>query len=98
MIQFAHCVRPVSPNGLLARLARLGRCAPRIGRAFAVTWLVSQSSLGAQPAGTAEPILLTNAQQIVALSNNIPADRYKARFTAVVLYVSVPTKACCATS
>ena len=38
------------------------------------------------------PVLLTNAQQIVALSNNIPSGAYEARFQAVVIYVSPPTR------
>jgi PAS domain S-box-containing protein len=54
----------------------------------------AMSSARAQtPAPPATPlVLLTNAQQIAALSNNIPADRYQARFQAVVIYVSPPTR------
>jgi PAS domain S-box-containing protein len=46
----------------------------------------------AEPPPENSPTLLTNAQQIAALSNNIPAGRFEARFQAVVIYVSPPTK------
>ena len=55
--------------------------------------LVTVLPLSAQrPATNTPPLLLTNAQQIAALSNNIPPGRYEARFQAVVIYVSPPTR------
>ncbi len=45
---------------------------------------------GAQPAAISDPpVVLTNAVQMVALSNNIPEGRYEARFQATVIFVSV---------
>jgi PAS domain S-box-containing protein len=38
------------------------------------------------------PLLLTNAQQIADLGTNVVANHYEARFSAVVLYVSPPTR------
>jgi PAS domain S-box-containing protein len=56
--------------------------------------LLSPGNVRAQvdvPAGPS-PWLLTNAQQISAVSNKLSAARYQARFQAVVLYVSPGTK------
>ena len=46
----------------------------------------------AQPALAELPTLLTNAQQIAALSSNLTTGRFQARFQAVVIYISPPTR------
>src|SRR5262245_56074531 len=55
-------------------------------------WVAAPPVRGQAPVAPESPALLTNAQQIAALGTNIPAGRYEARFKAVVLYVSPPTR------
>lgn len=65
-----------------------------IGAMAAVCVFASIPRASAQVNGAdgTPPTVLTNAQQILALSNNIPAGLYQARFQAVVIYISPTSK------
>ncbi len=56
-------------------------------REIAASVLTSRAQ-APEPSSTS-PIILTNALQIVALSNTVPEGRYEARYQAVIIFVSV---------
>jgi signal transduction histidine kinase len=80
--------RRLNPLRISARFSACG-CAGLLAWLAGAGFLAGVVSSPAQAPIATPRVVLTNALQIVALSNNIPEGRYEAKFEAVVIFVSV---------